>query len=266
MEETIIENSQEIKGQNENNSQNSKNNNAQQIAGAIIIAGLIIAGAILLKGNSTPTNTANNPGANITLAKVTASDRSLGNPKAKVTLVMYEDFQCPFCGAVFGATNNTALLSALKQRDPTWTAFEPAVMTDYVNSGTVQLVYRDYAFLGAESTQSAEAARCAEDQGQFWQYHDYLFSHQNGEDQGAFSNTHLEAFAKTLGLDSTTFNQCLESGKYAQAITASKAEGDAAGVTGTPKGFILKNGKIVSTIDGAESYSSVKVKIDAALK
>ena len=61
-------------------------------------------------------------------------------------------------------------------------------------------------------------------------------------------------------------NQCLESGKYAQAIADSKKEGDTAGVTGTPKGFILKNGKIVATIDGAESWTTVKPKIDSALR
>ena len=243
-----------------------ENNNQQQIAGAIIIAGLIIAGAILLKGNTASAPADGNPSGNVTVAKVSANDRILGNPNAKISLVMYEDFQCPFCGAVFGSQTNTALLQSLKQHDPTWTAFEPAVMNDYVKSGSVNFIYRDYAFLGAESVQAAEAARCAGDQGQFWQYHDYLFNHQNGEDQGAFSDINLKSFALKLGLNTTTFNQCLDSSKYAQAVADSKTEGTTAGVTATPKGFILKNGKVVATIDGAESYSTVKPKIDAALK
>jgi len=142
----------------------------------------------------------------------------------------------------------------------------PGIMNDYVKNGSVQIVYRDWAFLGPESVQSAEAARCAGDQGKFWEYHDYLYNHQNGENKGSFSDPNLKSFAKTLGLETIAFNQCLDSGKYAQAVADSKTEGIAAGVTGTPKGFILVKGKIVATIDGAESYGTVKPKIDNALK
>ena len=70
---------------------------------------------------------------------------------------------------------------------------------------------------------------------------------------------------KDLTKASPIFNQCLDSGKYAQAIADSKNVGAIAGVTGTPKGFILSNGKVVATIDGAEPAATVKQKIDAAL-
>ena len=69
-----------------------------------------------------------------------------------------------------------------------------------------------------------------------------------------------------LGLNTTLFNQCLDENKYIKAVENSKEEGIKAGVKGTPKGFILKNGKIISTIDGAESLITVKQKIDNALK
>jgi len=170
---------------------------------------------------------------------------------------MYEDFQCPWCGK-FVAESETSIRST------------------YVKNGQVQLVFRDFPFLGSfvqpyvvandESINSAEAARCAGDQGQFWQYHDYLFAHQTQENTGAFTVTNLESFANTLGLNTTTFNQCLTSNKYAQAVADSKAEGTNAGVTGTPKGFILVNGKVVDTIDGYLPLSAVTAKIDAALK
>ncbi|MDO8659873.1 MAG: thioredoxin domain-containing protein, partial [Candidatus Parcubacteria bacterium] len=127
-------------------------------------------------------------------------------------------------------------------------------------------VYRDYAFLGPESVKSAEAARCAGDQEKFWEYHDYLYSHQNGENKGAFADANLKSFAKKIGLDSASFDKCLDDGKYTQAVADAKTEGNTAGVTGTPKGFILKDGQIVATIDGAEPLSSVKPKIDSALK
>lgn len=248
----------------EENNIEKKSKSSQQIAGAIIIAGVVIAGAILLKGNTAPRAT-NDIFGNITLAKVSANDKTLGNAKAKVALILYEDFQCPFCGAISGLESNTPLIQSLKQRDPSWTPFMLGI-NDYVKNGNVQFVYRDWAFLGPESIKASEAARCAGDQSKFWEYHDYLYTHQNGENQGNFSDPNLKTFAKDLGLDTTTFNQCLDSGKYTQAVADSKTEGTTAGITGTPKGFILRNGKIVGTIDGAESWTTVKPKIDSALK
>ena len=248
----------------ENKSIESKNDGQKQIAGAILIVGILIAGAILLKG--TGSVTPNGSGVPITtLAPVGPKDRVLGNKNAKVTLILYEDFQCPFCGAVSGLEDNTDAIKYLKQVDPTWTPFLPEV-NNYVKRGEVQFVYRDWAFLGTESIKSAEAARCAGDQGKFWEYHDYLYGHQRGENKGNFSNTNLKIFAKGLGLNTTSFNQCLDSGKYTQAVVDSKNEGVSAGITGTPKGFILRDGKIVSTIDGAEPWTAVKTKLDNALK
>ncbi len=119
--------------------------------------------------------------SNIKLAPVTSSDFTLGNPQAKVALVLYEDFQCPFCGRFFSDSEKT-------------------IRDTYVKNGDVQFVYRDFAFLGQESIKAAEAARCASDQGKFWEYYDYLFTHQNGENQGNFSNAYLKSFAKELGL------------------------------------------------------------------
>ncbi|OGI64820.1 hypothetical protein A3H53_03510 [Candidatus Nomurabacteria bacterium RIFCSPLOWO2_02_FULL_40_10] len=241
-------------------------NSSQQIAGAIIIAGVIIAGAVLLKGNTTGTTaTGNGVFANITLAKVDKNDRTLGNTKAKVALVLYEDFQCPFCGAISGLMSDTDAIKYLKDRVPDWTPLMTGV-DEYIKNGSVLYVYRDWAFLGPESVKSAEAARCAGDQGKFWEYHDYLYTHQNGENEGVFADPKLKSFAKELGLNSADFDKCLDESKYAQAVAESKAEGDVAGVTGTPKGFILKNGKITATIDGAESWTTIKPKIDSALK
>ncbi len=248
-----------------------QNEGQKQIVSAIIIVGVIIAGAILLRG-SKPAGTKNEgiPVTTATLAPISKNDRVLGNPSAKVTVIMYEDFQCPFCGAISGldslSPSTQSLVRSLQQRDPTWTPFVSKIINDYVKNGSVNFVYRDFAFLGPESIRAAEAAWCAGDQGKFWEYHDYLFTHQNGENQGNFSDTNLKSFAKTLGLDNSIFDKCLDDSKYAQAVADSKNEGANAGVTGTPKGYILKDGKIAGTIDGAESYGTVKPKVDAALK
>ncbi len=245
-EETIVE------------SQEPRKENKLSVPVAIIIAGVIIAGAILLKGSSPSENS-----GKAAPAKITKEDRILGEKDAKVTVILYEDFQCPFCGAING--HQEPLIQALKERDASWSPFVPEIKK-YVDEGQIALVYRDWAFLGPESVRSAEAARCAGDQNKFWEYHDYLYSHQSGENEGAFVDANLKAFATNLGLETAVFDKCLDEGKYAQAVVAQKDEGSKAGVQGTPKGFILKKGKVVSTIEGAEGWSSVKSKLDAALK
>lgn len=115
------------------------------------------------------------------LLPVTSSDFIKGQESAPVTIVLYVDFQCPFCGK-FYKDNIQGLLM------------------NYINNGQVKLVSRDFAFLGDESLKAAEAARCAGDQGKFWDYYDYLFARQKGENQGNFSNLNLKTFAKELKL------------------------------------------------------------------
>jgi len=259
--ETEIKNEEELPVQNV--AEKSEGGSKLSIPMAIIIAGVLIAGAVYFSSMKQSNTAVDDGGTPVTLAPVDKEDRILGNSKAKVALVMYEDFQCPFCGAIAG--HNESLIQSLKQREPTWAPFMPEVMK-YVENGDMKFVYRDWAFLGEESIKAAEAARCAGDQNKFWEYHDYLYSHQNGENEGNFSDANLKSFAKTLGLDSAGFDQCLDESKYAQAVADSRTEGTTAGVRGTPKGFILKNGKVVSTIDGAESLTTVKPKIDAALE
>ena len=240
--------------------------NKLSIPMAVIVAGILIAGAILLKGTQSPSVQVNTDDIkSITIAPIGEEDMTLGNQNAEVALVLYEDFQCPFCGAISGLESNTPAIDYLKQIDPNWTPFLSG-LNEYIKRGDVLLVYRDWAFLGPESIRSAEAARCAKEQGKFWEYHDFLYSHQNGENKGNFSDVNLKSFAKNLGLNTTSFDQCLDGNKYTKAVMDSREEGTAAGVKGTPKGFILKKGKLVDTIDGAESFTTVKQKIDAVLK
>jgi len=116
------------------------------------------------------------------------------------------------------------------------------------------------AILGDESQWAAEAAECAGDQNSFWEYHDYLFTHQNGENQGAFNKDNLKAFAADLGLDTDAFNTCLDTGKYTQLIADQTNLGRQLGVSSTPTFAI--NGQAVV---GAQSYETFKQTIDALL-
>lgn len=165
----------------------------------------------------------------------------MGNPNAKVKVVEFADFQCPFCEQWFKTV-------------------EPNLINDYVKTGKVAFYWRDYPFLGQESTDAANAARCANAQGKFWQYHDYLYNHQGQENSGAFSKANLEQFAANLGLNTAQFNSCMDNNTYAKDAATDLADGQKAGVNGTPTVFI--NGVPVV---GAQPYAAFKSAIDAAL-
>jgi protein-disulfide isomerase len=129
-----------------------------------------------------------------------------------------------------------------------------------VEAGKVRFGYFNFAFLGDESQWAAEAAECAGDQNAYWQYHDYLFSHQNGENQGTFSKDNLKKFASDMGLDTKTFNDCLDTGKYTQFVQDQTNFARNLGVQSTPT-FILNGRGIV----GAQSYSYFQQLIDGFL-
>ncbi len=148
------------------------------------------------------------------------------------------------------------------------------MVDDYVAGGRLQLKYRDYAFLGQrpgpdgsmrqpsedESIQAAAAAGCAADQGEFWRYHDSLFLNQEGENQGAFAADRLGAIAREIGLDPAAFDRCLADPAAAEAVVASRTEGEAQGVRSTPAFFV--DGQ---RVEWSDPYRDVKAAIDAAL-
>ena len=160
-----------------------------------------------------------------------------GQTNAPVTIDVYADFQCPFCARSDGV---------LQQLAP-----------QYVDTGQVKLVYHNFPILGPESETAAQAAECAGDQNKFWSYANYLFTHQNGENRGAFSPDSLKKFAAQIGLDQSTFNMCLDSGKYAAAVKQQAAEGKQRGVKATPTFFI--NGQ---KYEGAPPYNQMAALID----
>ncbi len=164
-----------------------------------------------------------------------------GNANAKVVLVEYADFQCPFCGKFFKEA-----FSQIKK--------------DYIDSGKVKFYYKNLAFLGKESVDSANAAFCAREQGKFWDYHDYLFTHQQGENQGAFSVDNLKKFAADMGLNTASFNDCLDKQKYNAEIQADLADATKNGFNSTPS-FAIGNTPLV----GAQPYAQFKTALDAEL-
>jgi protein-disulfide isomerase len=129
-----------------------------------------------------------------------------------------------------------------------------------VETGKVRFGYFNFAFLGDESQWAAEAAECAGDQNAYWEFHDYLFSHQNGENQGTFSKDNLKKFAADMSLDTKTFKDCLDTGKYTQFVKDQTNFARNLGVQSTPT-FILNGRGIV----GAQSFDYFKKLIDGLL-
>jgi protein-disulfide isomerase len=148
-----------------------------------------------------------------------------GQTTAPVKIMVFADYMCPGCGHF---TN----------------AFEPLIRADYLNTGKAYEVFYDFPLGGAHihSFLAARAARCAEDQGKFWEYHDNLFAKQaNWSYEKTAPVGTLKKYATDLGLDAGKFNACLDSDMHADVVTYNRQLGIAAGVGSTPTVFI--NGK-----------------------
>lgn len=216
---------------------------------ASFLLGMLFTKVQYLQGGSAlPSGaTAGQQGAQVTTTPGKPVDVSVGNlpvqgnKDAKVKVIEFADFQCPFCEQWFKTV-------------------ESQLVTDYVKTGKIAFYWRDYPFLGQESNYAASAARCANEQGKFWDFHDYLYNNQGQENSGAFSKDNLKKFAATLGLNTDQFNACLDADKYSKDYQADLADGQKAGVNGTPTVFV--NGV---AIVGAQPYSAFKQAIDAAL-
>ncbi|MBI5728806.1 MAG: DsbA family protein [Candidatus Magasanikbacteria bacterium] len=165
-----------------------------------------------------------------------------GKASAKVTVIEFADFRCPFCERFYKDAGR-------------------GIMKDYVDTGKVKFYFRGYAFLGPASTAAAEASECANEQGQFWKFHDWMYDNQAPEsDTAYYSKENLITYAVNLGLNRASFASCLNSDKYAAKVNQDLSEGQAAGVNGTPTTFV--NGM---PIVGAVPYAQIKAAIDQAL-
>lgn len=167
---------------------------------------------------------------------VTDKDHIRGSKDAKVTLVEWSDFQCPFCSR-----------------------FHPSVvraMQEY--SGKVRWVYRHFPLdsIHPNARPAAEASECAAEQGKFWEFADKLF-----ERQPQIGPDLYKSLAKELGLNESKFNDCVTSRKYQQKVTDDEQAGLSVGVRGTPGSFV--NG---IEVPGAVPYEQLKAQIDQALQ
>lgn len=184
---------------------------------------------------------------------VTIADRpnepTMGSSSAKVTMVEFGDFQCPFCKAYFQQTFSD-------------------IKTKYVDTGKVRLIFRHFPLttIHVNAQIAAVAAECANQQGKFWEYHDLLYT--NGQSDGTnLDKASLENYANQLGLNNGTFgfgknkfNNCLESSATLPIVQGDQAEGIKDGVSGTPT-FYINGVQLV----GAEPTATFEQAIETAL-
>lgn len=165
-----------------------------------------------------------------------------GDPNAKIKIVEFADFRCPFCEQFYKES-------------------ESQIINDYVKTGKAVLYFRHFAFLGPASVVAANAAECANEQGKFWEMHNYFFDNQPPEsDTSMYTVDKLTGVAGTLGMDTNKFSTCLTANTYQKNVDKDQSEGQTAGVSGTPTMFI--NGV---AIVGAEPYATIKTQIDQEL-
>lgn len=197
----------------------------------------------------TPQSVPNIPARPALGAKVNVDEGHLpilGNKNAKVAIIEFSDFQCPFCRRF-------------------WKDTLPQIKKEYIDTGKVQFAYRHFPLTAIHpaAVPAAQASECANEQGKFWQMHDKIFDEQEKLSAGGtaqFEASDLKKWASDLGLNAAQFNQCFDSGKFTKNVTDDEQEAQKLGVSGTPTTFL--NGQAVV---GAQPYSAFKTLIDQEL-
>ena len=170
----------------------------------------------------------------------------LGSPDAPITIVEFGDYQCHQCYNWF---HNT----------------KPTITENYIDTGKANLVFVDLAFLGRDSPKAAAAAYCAEEQGQYWAFHDLLYASQEGIDDGWANSQRLNAFAFSLGLDMDMFENCVDSGKFNKRVQYNINEAKKHGASGTPTFVIINSNGQEQKLVGAQPFSVFKNVLDSMI-
>jgi protein-disulfide isomerase len=178
-----------------------------------------------------------------------ASPETKGNKNARLAIIEFSDFQCTYC------------LSYVLETFP-------QIDKDYIKTGKVKYFFRNLPLTNGHPNafRAAEAARCAAEQGKFWEAHDRFFANQE-----SLNPNDWPEHAHALGLDTEKFNQCLTDGKYDEEINKDMDEAERLGISGTPAfliGVMSPDGQRVSVrkvMLGAEPYETFKQTLDEAL-
>ena len=171
----------------------------------------------------------------------------LGSESAPITIVEFGDYQCEACYAWFHTTRDT-------------------LIDNYVETGKVKLIFVDLPFLGRDSPMAAQASYCAEDQGQYWEYHTMLYTFQDGHpDSGWADRDRLNSFAFSLDMNIDEFNDCMDSSKYKNRVKANYDEAVKNGAQSTPTFIIISEDGKREQFSGSQPYSVFAAAIESML-
>lgn len=197
----------------------------------------------LLFEQKAPSQGSNQPSLSVFTANASPY---LGDENAPITLVEFGDYQCFFCNKFFHETENL-------------------IIKNYVESGKVKIIFKDFTIIGPDSISAAQATHCANDQGKYWEFHDELYNNWGGENNGWASKEQLKLFAVNVGLDSDKFDLCLDSNKYESYVSSSNNDARTLGLTGTPGFFVIGNDNQVTKIGGAQPFDVFQRIFDSEL-
>lgn len=175
------------------------------------------------------------------------SSPTLGDSNAPITLVEFGDYQCHFCNVFF---HNT----------------EEDIVKNYIETGKVKMIFKDYTIIGPDSINAAHGAHCADDQGLFWEYHDILYNNWTGENNGWASSQNLLRFAQEIGLDVDEWSECMINSEHSEIITDSNQDAKDLGLTGTPSFFVIGPDNTVTKLFGAQPYEQFQRVFDPLLE
>ncbi len=172
-------------------------------------------------------NQDNNSDALLTVSKLIENGSPLlGNPSAPITILEWGDYQCTFCYRFHESSLKT-------------------IIDDYIDTGKVKLVFKDFPLNGPDSILAAEASYCAEDQGKYWEYHDELYTNWGGEQTGWITRESLNQFANTVELGLERFNACLDEHLHKQRVMELHQFGQEIGIDATPSFLIFNNENVI---------------------
>ena len=171
----------------------------------------------------------------------------LGSMDAPITIIEYGDYQCPNC-----------------QRFAT--QIKPLIVENYINTGQVKLVFKDFTIYGNDSVNGAIATYCAGEQNKFWELHDYIYENQGAVNSGWLSINNIKKFASEVGLGMQQFNTCFDERKYNQQVTENFEQGKSIGITGTPTFIIINSDGEAKAVPGAQPYTVFKQVLDEMLE
>ncbi len=166
----------------------------------------------------------------------------LGDPSAPITILEWGDYQCTFCYRFHQSSLNI-------------------ILEEYIDSGKINLVFKDFPLNGPDSILGAEAAYCAGDQGKYWAFHNELYSNWAGERTGWINYDSLNQFAKSVNLELDEFTSCLDEHKYKQKVLELEKFGKEIGIDATPS-FLIFNDKKIIKIKGNQPIDAFRQAID----